>query len=453
MADITNIRIEFLHPHPSNPRKDLGDLAELAESIRAKGILQNLTVVPMVLVDPDATITMGDGHYTILIGHRRFAAAKLAGLTELPCAIVEMDQKEQLQTMLIENMQRSDLTVYEQAQGFQMMLDLGSTVEEIAEKSGFSATTVRRRVKMMELDQEKLKEVSGRQLSLADFDRLAQIEDLEARNQALDKIGTNNFDAEISKAISKQKVAKNRPDVKAWLESVKAKAIKDSDRWSNKYDSVGTYIWLEKWKEDSRNSPPKELPDELFYYLDSNSLNLYKKHEKAKPVEKTPEEKAETKAINEAQKVVIEASRKAYDLRKQFVEGLSVTNKNRDAVMKGLIAAACLEAIDYNSPDRDTLNAILDLPTGYSSDRSEKMAKAVEDLKTSDTAKLVYAFFGDSEKVNCNDSYRFPIYKLNIKLNMIYNWLVSLGYELSTEEMQMLNGEHEVYSRGEKYYE
>ena len=63
--------------------------------------------------------------YRVVIGHRRLAAAKLAGLAEVPCAVVEMTEQEQIATMLLENMQRSDLTVYEQAQGFQMMLDLG----------------------------------------------------------------------------------------------------------------------------------------------------------------------------------------------------------------------------------------------------------------------------------------------------------------------------------------
>ncbi len=123
--------------------------------------------------------------YKVIIGHRRLAAAKAAGLEKVPCVVADMTPKEQLQTMLLENMQRSDLTVYEQAQGFQLMLDMGSTMEEIAEKSGFSQTTVRRWVKMMELDQEKLKEVSKRQLSLADFDKLAQIEDIKVRHPEL----------------------------------------------------------------------------------------------------------------------------------------------------------------------------------------------------------------------------------------------------------------------------
>ncbi|MBE6671614.1 MAG: ParB/RepB/Spo0J family partition protein, partial [Ruminococcaceae bacterium] len=134
------LSLEDLYPHPDNPRKELGDISELAESIKAKGIMQNLTVV-----------SREEGGYTVIIGHRRTAAAKAAGLSSAPCIIADMTPAEQVQTMLLENMQRSDLTVYEQAQGFQMMMDLGDTVDGIAEKTGFSKKTVRRRLKMAEL--------------------------------------------------------------------------------------------------------------------------------------------------------------------------------------------------------------------------------------------------------------------------------------------------------------
>lgn len=156
MADITYIPIRQLYPHPDNPRKELGDLSELAASIKENGVYQNLTVIPGHYLNSREYIAKcvdegGDAaaaaaawtpkaawsseDYTIIIGHRRAAAAQQAGLYELPCAIVEMDEREQMQTMMIENMQRSDLTVYEQAQGFQMMMDFGQTVEQISDKA------------------------------------------------------------------------------------------------------------------------------------------------------------------------------------------------------------------------------------------------------------------------------------------------------------------------------
>ncbi|MEG2624333.1 MAG: ParB N-terminal domain-containing protein, partial [Clostridia bacterium] len=85
---IRNISIENLYPHPQNPRKDLGDLTELAQSIKAQGVLQNLTVVPWNFVEQDKG-KWDDDYYRffVLIGHRRLAASKLAGLTDLPCAV------------------------------------------------------------------------------------------------------------------------------------------------------------------------------------------------------------------------------------------------------------------------------------------------------------------------------------------------------------------------------
>lgn len=82
----------------------------------------------------------------VISSHRRTEAAKMAGVKTLPCVIVEMSDQEQLETMLLENMQRADLSIVEQAQGFQMMLDLGSDINTISEKTGFSKTTVRHRI-------------------------------------------------------------------------------------------------------------------------------------------------------------------------------------------------------------------------------------------------------------------------------------------------------------------
>lgn len=206
---ITNINIEQLHPHLNNPRQDLGDLTELTESIKAQGVLQNLTVVPgFDLLDS----------YTVIIGHRRLAAAKLAGLTELPCAVVYLDNKQQASMMLLENMQRSDLTPYEQAQGFQQCLDLGITVQELSKSTGFSKKTVKHRLKLLELDQEKVKTTQG---NMDDYIALEEISDIKERNRLLQFMGTNNFNAEVAKTKKKQDVS--------GLETSAVKKIEDDD--------------------------------------------------------------------------------------------------------------------------------------------------------------------------------------------------------------------------------
>lgn len=168
----------LIDPHPDNPRKDLGDLSELIESIRMNGILQNLTVVPQ---DDEWT------RFTCLIGHRRLAASKqISKITEVPCIIVEdLSRNEQIGIMLEENMQRNDLTIVEQAESFQMMLDLGETIETIEEKTGFSETTIRHRLQIAKLDPELLHDEDAYQFRLADYIKLEKVTDIDERNKIL----------------------------------------------------------------------------------------------------------------------------------------------------------------------------------------------------------------------------------------------------------------------------
>ena len=206
MNDIVMIPVGQLHHHPENPRLDLGDLTELAESIKVNGVMQNLTVVrghrmsreewteaaKAEGVSKDAAAGTYNPEeawsaegYTVVIGNRRMEASKQAGVAEVPCVISDMDHRTQVSTMLMENMQRADLTVYEQAQGFQMMMDLGYTPKEIGEKTGFSETTVNRRLKMAELDKKTFQNAVGKQISMEDLDKIGQLESVKERNALL----------------------------------------------------------------------------------------------------------------------------------------------------------------------------------------------------------------------------------------------------------------------------
>lgn len=262
MAEITNIACRRLHPHPDNPRKELGDLTELAASIKENGIFQNLTVIPghylnsreyiAKCVDeggdaaaaaaawtPKAVWSSDD--YTIIIGHRRAAAAQQAGLFEVPCVVVEMDEREQLQTMMIENMQRSDLTTYEQAQGFQLMLDLGDTVEQVASKSGFSQSTIRRRVKLLSLDRDAFRRAELRGATLSDYAELDKIESVEDKNKALEALGTQNFRRVMQEVLENQKWEHRKAE---WIADLKKFAIEDPNATYQTHEHVTGYS---KW--------------------------------------------------------------------------------------------------------------------------------------------------------------------------------------------------------------
>ena len=215
--------------------------------------------------------------YTIIIGHRRAAAAQQAGLYELPCAIVEMDEREQMQTMMIENMQRSDLTVYEQAQGFQMMMDFGQTVEQISDKSGFSQSTIRRRIKLLELNRDSFKKAEKRGATLSDFAQLDKIEDLEARNRVLETLGTANFNREMQNALSDQKYQHRKVE---WIEQLRQFAVENPDANYSTHAHVAGYGY---WN----TSKDVEVPDDAdsvayCYKVSQNQIDLYKERDLGK---------------------------------------------------------------------------------------------------------------------------------------------------------------------------
>ena len=249
---ITYISIEQLTHHPNNPRKDLGDLTELIDSIKQKGILQNLTVVPWYPVDEEnyqkwlsatkaerETITNEEGYF-VLIGNRRFEAAKSAGLTELPCIVAEVPREEQMEIMLLENMQRSDLTVYEEAEGFQMMLDLGYSADEIADKTGFARSTVYKRVDLLKLDKTGFKASVDRGATLAELIKLNKIEDEEERNDVLNKAGTKDFEYELERALRRQGNNKYLQSVVDVLKPFAKELTEDEKRRRCQYNSEGT---------------------------------------------------------------------------------------------------------------------------------------------------------------------------------------------------------------------
>ena len=454
--DFKYIPLEHLQPHPENPRKELGDLTELVESIKANGIYQNLTVVPhgMTAMDDEGNIVQG---YRVIIGHRRMAAAKEAGLYSVPCFVVNMDYQTQLETMLLENMQRSDLTVYEQAQGFQQLLDFGSSIEEISQKTGFSQITVRRRVKMTELDQVKLKNVSSRQINLMDFDELAKIEDLDERNSALEKIGTADFIYYVRNALRRQQIKKNSPIVKELLAQTKLQGLADKDKYSSKWESKGNEIDLEKWKETDRERILNSKAEA--YYLDEyfGTLYFYVKSRRAKTekVKLTKEEIDRKKALNDTWSEYKQMLQLHYDLRREFVNKITYTEGKKMLVLQGALIASAVNLVNYGMADKKSIEALIGIDQErYDSYKDKKGFDFIFDEKNQkDFPKLVYYLFNDDASPYSSSAYEqiFPEYKPCWRMKALYAWLEALGYESSLEEQQLLDGTHEIFKRKEGY--
>lgn len=302
MSKIINIPLDKLKLHPQNVRKKYEGIEELAESIKARGILQNLTVVP----DKSK-----EGTYIVVIGNRRLTAAKQAGISTLPCIVEEMEEKEQIETMLLENMQRNDLTVYEEAQGFQMVLDLGETEEELAKKTGFSKTTIRRRLNIAKLDEKLMSEKEedkNFQIRLTDLYELEKISDVEKRNELLSKAANSNeLIWRVNGELSRQKREENK---KKLIEQLEEKGIKKApknvsqERYTNKWETVKSFN-LEKDVPAEIEIKVGKIP--LYYYETYSSMEVIRKTKDVKR-KLTPAEKE--KAEKESRKKKIKARTK-----------------------------------------------------------------------------------------------------------------------------------------------
>lgn len=125
-----NIKLDQIYPNPNQPRKhfDQGKLEELAQSIKESGLMEPLIVVKR------------GKKYMLIAGERRWRSAHLAGISEVPVRIMEADDQKVAELSLLENLQREDLSIVEEAQAYQGLLDMGLTQEEIARKMGIKQT-------------------------------------------------------------------------------------------------------------------------------------------------------------------------------------------------------------------------------------------------------------------------------------------------------------------------
>ena len=475
------IPVEKIFPHPDNPRKELGDLTEIAESIIESGVLQNLTVIRNVddsrsyekLVDgydkngvrySDAYIDhmtkhAFEGSYTVVIGHRRHGAAKLAGLAEVPCVISEMDYQTQIATMMAENLQRADLTVYEQAQGFQQMrLDLGMDVNRISAKTGFSVSTVRRRLKMAdELNPDTLKRVSDRQITVEDLERLYKIEDPKLRDEALAEIGTANFAAKCEKALADQARAKMVAERKQiclslGMTEISKTAVNDNDRYT-----YVCYCYSEPFRENLIEKLGDNDPKTLSFNVDQyGNASIRKKKESSVITAEAEKKQAQTneKLKREERAAALdEAFKLAYRLRYDFIRrygDLEVKKHIVDILEMAVEVNREEEAhvdmelfCEMNGFSETELEEANELPS-FSAICGRTGAGAYQLLLT-----YLYATMGDSPRLRSyiTNSWhaRYGEYEEDSVLRVIYDGLCKLGYEMSDYEKALMDGTSELY--------
>ena len=422
--ELIEIEVGKIKPHPDNPRKNLGELEEMVESIKKNGVLQNLSVVPAET----------EGEYLCLIGHRRLEASKQAGLEKLTCVVLRgLSLDEQVGIMLAENIQRNDLTVWEQAQGFQRMMDLGAAVSDIAEKTGFSASTIKRRVSLLSLDENKFKKSQEKNPTLSDYLKLTEITDKKLQDKCLSAIGTNNFDYEIQKAKDAQK----RKDwFKKTMDIISSFATKKEGSLGFKF--VATYSIYGYLKPEV----PADAGERKYYYEVSGDSYVYlytEKSEEEKNKETKEAEEAERLRKKQAEKVskVKEAEERFKTLRLEFMKNFRAGKTYAEtivnfAVRGGIISSICV------SGDKDELFEILNIgpvPEIYE-EAEEKLIKAGEAAPYVALAAVIFTSLNDGQYYRSRDGE----YVGDEDLDFLYEFLTAIGYEEADEEKEFRKG-------------
>lgn len=203
--EIKLINPSLIDPHPDNPRKNIGDVTDLAASIKANGLLSPLSVVP------------NGSRFRVIAGHRRLMACKQAGTGAVPCFVLDLDPLQQLEAMITENCQREQLTALEEADAIQGMLDLGATTASVAHRLGRSGDYVRDRAKAASIDNEvRAVRDDFSQLTIGQLVAIARYDGQPDRQKKLAQAaGTSNFDYIL------RNIERDDRD-RQWIESVAA---------------------------------------------------------------------------------------------------------------------------------------------------------------------------------------------------------------------------------------
>jgi ParB family chromosome partitioning protein len=144
------LALQEVTPDPNQPRNSMGDLSDLLKSIENKGILEPILVRPLA---PEEAPPKGK-QYQIISGERRYQAASQLGMAEIPAIVMEVDEDEALEIALIENLQRKDLTPFEEAEAYRALGDVhGYTHEQIGRAVGKSRTSVTEAVQLLKMTQ------------------------------------------------------------------------------------------------------------------------------------------------------------------------------------------------------------------------------------------------------------------------------------------------------------
>ncbi|MBQ8647873.1 MAG: ParB/RepB/Spo0J family partition protein [Oscillospiraceae bacterium] len=207
-GEVSTLPLRDIEPDKEQPRKVFEDeaLAELAASIAEHGVLQPIAVRPKAL---------GAG-YTIIAGERRWRAARMAGLAEVPVVIRDVTDEQAMELALIENLQREDLDPVEEAMGYRQLMDkCGLTQEQAAAKLGKKRSTLANSLRLLNLPDPVLEQLRLGALSMGHAKPLLALGDAALQEQAASQIVAQDLNVRQAEALCKR-LAKPAPEKPAY---------------------------------------------------------------------------------------------------------------------------------------------------------------------------------------------------------------------------------------------
>ncbi len=201
---VLELPIAKVEPRDNQPRTvfDEEALSELAESIREYGVIQPVTVRKL-----------GSGYYQLIAGERRWRAARLAGLTEIPARVIEADDKLTTELALVENLQREDLNPVEEAQGYRtLMEEYGLTQDEAAQRVGKSRPAVANALRLLSLAPEVLQFVEQGLLSAGHARALVTVKPEELQIDAARQVMKNGLSVRRTEELAKRLMRAPKPE-------------------------------------------------------------------------------------------------------------------------------------------------------------------------------------------------------------------------------------------------
>lgn len=426
--NIREIEIGKLRKHPKNVRQSYDGIEELADSIRERGIMQNMTVVE----DP-----ADEGYYLVVIGNRRLEAARQAGLKTCPCAVVEMSEAEQIATMLLENMQRNDLNIAEETKGVQMCLDLGMTEAELSKKTGLSKRTIqsRRKIANMNLDYSG-KDIN--QISIGDLEKLSKIKDEEKRKHCFEAVGTNNFSYRIQIAEQEEKQEEFYDEMRKKLDF--AEEVQEAPGWNrirNKY-VLGKDTEI-----------PEDNGSEWRYTCKYGCVYLYELKDEEEEAEEEEESEWETrkKKRESIEKKRKEIGTRMFEARKAFMKE-PLGHRGKISRLLDWMTYCAISQSDFD--DELYFEVAHEEPDEYENgvlEPEEAMDRV--SMRFREAELMIYCMLETETRITCwgwDGEYN----KDDKYMTHLYLFMQDMGYVMSDEEMQILGGTHEAYVTNEE---